>query len=394
MDIPTELIQLIIEKSEEFSTQIRLTVLSKYTYTHTYPTKLCLWDEPCVMARTAPNLDKYTKLKQLDLKYFHKIIDISKLIHLKKFNTHMHMQLSDISTLTALEELYIDGCYNVTKIPSTRLRKLSMAYGCGVKYITPRESKMLVDLDISDNLNQTNFSHLMNLTRLIANNTIISTDELLLLTNLKKLSISGCRNYIEVNFLSNLTSLDISDNSNVFDISKLTGLIELNLSENLRVYSISTLTNLTKLDISDESKITCDEIKNLTKLISLKYDGNENITSLNTLSSLTHLSCRESSIPDSGISSLIKLREFDFRYSEKITDESVKLFTNLIEIDINHKLTANSISCLTNLEIIHIRNNMNLWASDLTKLKKLRDVYHTSHKIISAFPYRENWEDY
>lgn len=144
--------------------------------------------------------------------------------------------------------------------------------------------------------------------------------------------------------LTNLTSLIIAGCDNIYNvgISKLTKLTHLDMRKNIRITNsgLRRLTQLRELDLEEETNITNKGISTLVNLkrINLGYD------------------CE---ITDSCLSRLTNLTNLDIRNNREITDNSVKHLVNLRTLDLtfyNNKstnLTYESISCLTNLTILH-----------------------------------------
>ena len=223
--------------------------------------------------------------------------------------------LSPLSTLTNLTELYLDDNQNSDLSPLstlTNLTKLSISFSYRFEVISDLSPLLtltnLIELCIWNNKNS-DLSPLSTLTNLTFLNLYVNQNSdlspLSTLTNLTSLVLGHGRisNLSPLSTLTNLTWLCICDNpvSDLSPLSTLINLTGLNIGKDKSdpfgyefsgqisdLRPLSTLTNLIYLNLNDNQISDLRPLSTLTNLTILNLNDNQ-ISDLSTLSTLTNL---------------------------------------------------------------------------------------------------------
>lgn len=240
-------------------------------------------------------------------------------------------------------------------------------------------------------------SLLQNLTALdLSGSSISSTEDLGVLKNLKKLSISNC-NYLknlDLNGLTNLEELNIS-NGNLASLEGLNALTKLKKFKllgwgNLTGINLNGLTSLTELNLSNCRALTnfggLDSLTNLTKL-DLSGTAFANVGSLKSLTTLTELNLSRTRLTNlDGLSALINLTKLDLSGTPLRSVEGLNGLTKLIEINFSscYEMTKASLNALTNLEVLNFSNCMALARLELIMLTSLTSLDISGTKTVDV----------
>lgn len=332
--------------------------------------------------------------------------------------------LFHLTNLTSLDlgwrntEIRAPGLLKLTNLASLNLgtaKEDSIDYDWGdsydsedSEYTEEEKQPPKKDIAISDLLLLTN---LRDLTLSWGNNNIRDED-LLQLTNLTSLDVKKRSIFTDasLSLLTNLTSLHIGGNKNVtitclFHLSNLNQLNDYDLkTESVGLNSFTPiavllrLTNLTSLDLGEDWDLTISDLLQLTNLKSLNLGEGKNtnidnisLTSLLLLTNLTRLDLAENrEIRDAGLRGLTNLRELNLGGNQKITDAGLFLLTNLTSLKLgwNYKIKDRGLFLLTNLTRLDlgcnqttITDNALLRLTNLTYLKLGRNVQITNSAL-------------
>ena len=217
--------------------------------------------------------------------------DLSLLIYLQSLtiDSAVDADLSGISKLTALEELYIkNNRLNEDELAAigalVSLKELTLS-NCGISSIAALdELTNLTYLDLSGNTVR-NISSLSAMTALqelrLANNATADLGSLASLSGLTMLDISynAVTSLAPISGMTSLKTLDASHNqlTGAEDIAKLTGLTVLRLANNslIDVSGLAACTALTELDISNNVLTDISSISALRNLLTLNFSYNQ-----------------------------------------------------------------------------------------------------------------------
>lgn len=326
---------------------------------------------------------------------------------------NMRINQNFIDDHTSITHLNLHLKYQIFKINHlTKLLYLNMGHGCAINNNQLTNLKNLTWLDARSNagfntmrgydhgelnlanltnliyLNAAfmiNISHLTKLKTLKIHKSVITNEDISLLTNLTCLNISSNQilTNLNLNFCYQLTSLDISYTNIASDgITALTNLISLCIYDSQNIKDFGTLTNLQTLEIYDVSGVTNDGITNLTNLTSLLISNNTQITNLNIFTSLTNLQISEaSSITNNNITNLTNLTYLNLNENSQITN-----INSLIHLN---TLRAAGYECILDDE--GITNLSNLTSLDIYNNVNIRNIQNYLH--IKDFTYGNSYDD-
>lgn len=152
-------------------------------------------------------INSLTNLTKLVLDRFSAVKEIDNLINLNTLCIN-ESKIKNISTLTNLTELEATGNYYLndgTLRPLTRLECLSVSSDINsIQFLTNLD---YLNIDIV--FESVNLNSLQKLETLILNHSNINTDNIIELTKLKRLSITGQHNDLDLNHLTNLKKLNL-----------------------------------------------------------------------------------------------------------------------------------------------------------------------------------------
>lgn len=288
-------------------------------------------------------------LKQVS-KYLYNNLDITDLLNIE---WKLKVTLTDkiISNYPKLEQLDLKFNTKVTNLVKFEYLKVlhikyddhMLRWGFCPDLINDHNMIYLTNLEelhISGIWTITNLNHLKKLKILIAHGSLsgISDKSIKYLENLEELRCLNNNKITDVNHLKKLKILDPADGVCDSGISELYNLEELSLIGNSTITKIGHLIKLKKLNLSayngKENYITDYEIKKLVNLEELDCSACYNITDLNSLTKLKKLDISWSSIGNANISDLINLEELEITGNNNVTDLSN--FIKLEKLDATH----------------------------------------------------------
>jgi len=253
------------------------------------------------------------------------LIGLEAFVNLETLIIHTNYGITslDLSMLTHLTSLQIDGFLALSNINITNLSALNIAY--------------IYDCQLLSNLDLTGTN---NLTRL------------------------DCS-------MNNLTSLNVSNLTNLQSLN--CGMQTVNGGIGISSLDLTGLNNITNLGCS-LNNLSSLNITNLTTLTTLECSNNP-ISNLNLSNSnqLTNLSCRNNQLSNLDVSNLANLTYLDCALNH-LTTLDVTNLTNLNRLYVySNQLTSLNVSTLVNLNTLHCDSNQltNLDVSNLHNLETL-----------------------
>jgi len=241
-------------------------------------------------------------------------------------------------------------------------------------------------------------SGLTNLRELHITDTVVSSDELVVigrLPNLTKLTLSGCSlsTTAGLEAAKNLNVLDISNNA-IRNIDPLTGLQklqEINIAHNALndLTALSTLPTVTALDVSYNNLTTLSPIGSFTGLKKL-VAGNNSITDLTgfqKLTALTELDLSNNTIANISVLSVCVALEKLVISGNTLTDIAVLSELNKItDLNFSNNKVTNLPKWKTDCALVNIDGSYNQLSNlaPLQGLKNLNNVFMDYNKGISS----------
>lgn len=179
------------------------------------------------------------------------------------YNADLSAKLSIIQKITNLRQLTLAHQHNIEANYSnlTNLTELSI-YNTNFINIQLPISLRSILINHPKLINISDISHLTNLTDLHIVNDALKGRDLVVLTQLRELYVSKCRNVLSKH-ISKLTHLEILSLKDAYSITS---------------HAYSRLTNLRELNIDTTDITPCVQMTNLQKLTIYKYNKDTNLT--------------------------------------------------------------------------------------------------------------------
>lgn len=224
---------------------------------------------------------------------------------------------------------------------------------------------------------------------------VIRDESVMLLSNLKELTLNSAITSAGIENLTSLTSLNLSSNNSITNLGmrNLTNLKSISLSNNGKISDVALMNMkcLETLDLTDYGMITNNAIENLTTLTTLQLSGycmlsNDSILKLTNLTDLMILGYHSHNtgykvarVNEKAIQTLVNLRKLQVS-SKSCGYEGFSKLTNLTSLRLSNFRDyecASSIDaelrCLTGLTLLAISNKevSNVAIQNLTNLREL-----------------------
>lgn len=207
--------------------------------------------------------------------------DLIKFSSLSKLDLTGYFAISDVSFLSNIIDLTLDGCYNLTHIPIlTNVKKLKLKNCIMLSDISSLSH--LEELEIENSHNITDINNLGNLKKLVINS-CYGIKDFSSLYQVRELVLINLNNIKSVNMFSGVKKLHLKNCQCIKDISGLEKINSLYLINLNNLIDISLSCNLDNLGIFYCNKINILKLNSLkvkVKNILLDYSYFENINDL------------------------------------------------------------------------------------------------------------------